>query len=136
MIQKVSDSAGSAVGTAPRVLVVEDETLIRMALVDDLMRAGYIVIDACDADQAMQFLMGSPSLDLMVTDVRMPGSMDGVALAIAARKRLPSLKIIVISGHLQAPPELTVADAFLPKPYSPDALVSVVASQLNRTADL
>ena len=104
---------------APRILVliVEDEVLIRMLLADALRQADYDVIEAASGDEAMSVLDTSPSPDILITDVRMPGSIDGLELAANVRRTKPRLKVIVTSGHAGPDQALDLADAFLPKPY-------------------
>jgi two-component system, response regulator PdtaR len=103
------------------VLVVEDEILIRMGLVDDLILAGFSVLQASDADEALRILRTSEPVDLLLTDVRMPGSMNGLQMAAMARSLRPPLKIAVLSAHVLAPPP--EADVLFSKPYMTDRLI-------------
>lgn len=108
------------------ILVVEDELLIRLALSDGLRDAGYQVIEACSADEAVEAL-GTVALDLVISDVRMPGSLDGLALLAIVRQRFPALPVIIVSGHLQ--PSLALADGatrFLSKPYALEAMLEAI----------
>jgi DNA-binding NtrC family response regulator len=112
------------------ILVVEDEFLIREMLCELLREAGYNVIEADSGDEPMTILShGTP--DLIVTDVRMPGSLDGIQLVAKVRKTNAAMPIIITSSHL-----LSVIDAtnsptyFLPKPYEFDALVDLVQVKL------
>lgn len=112
------------------VLIVEDELLIRYMLSDFLREAGYQVIEACDADEAL-ILIGTTVPDLIISDVRMPGSIDGLGLLAAVRKAHPILPVIITSGHLQ--PTLALADGatkFLAKPYMLEDVVQAVQSEL------
>ncbi len=118
--------------TPPTVLVVEDDVLIRMTLAAVLRDEGFTVIEACDADEALVAL-ATTSIDLLLTDVRMEGSMNGLDLAMQARSSLPDLKIVVVSGHLPANETHGVADAFVPKPYLTEKLVQRVKAILNGT---
>jgi two-component system, response regulator PdtaR len=104
------------------ILVVEDEILIRLCLVDDLIRAGFRVLQASDADEALMILRTSEPVDLLLTDVWMPGSMDGLQLAAMARSMRPQLKIAILSGHALVPPP--EADVLFGKPYLTDRLVA------------
>lgn len=100
------------------VLVVEDEAIIRVDLANELEDAGYEVIEAESADEAIKLLTLVPRIRLMITDVDMPGSMDGLKLAAAVRERWPPVSIIVVSGHRNV--ELTnlpAGSAFFSKPY-------------------
>ncbi len=117
---------------APTVLVVEDEVLIRMSLAAVLRDEGFTVIEACDADEALVALAAT-SIDLLLTDVRMNGSMDGLDLAVQVRSTMPHLKIVVVSGHLAAVETHGVADAFVPKPYLAENVVARVKAILNGT---
>jgi len=78
----------------PTVLVVEDEVLVRLMIADELREQGLHVLEASNADDALTILQSSLPVDLLFTDVRMPGRMDGVALARFAHSRFPWLKLI------------------------------------------
>src|SRR4029079_550967 len=83
------------------VLVVEDESLIRMDIVDCLEEAGFLIAEASNADEAINILQSRADIRLVFTDIHMPGSMDGLKLAAFVRKRWPPIKIIVTSGHTE-----------------------------------
>ena len=83
------------------VLVVEDEMLLRMRAVDMVESAGYTSIEAVDADAALKILEERSDVALLLTDIQMPGSMDGLSLAHAVHKRWPPIKIILVSGKLR-----------------------------------
>jgi CheY-like chemotaxis protein len=111
----------------PTVLVVEDETLIRMAIVMDLEEQGFKVFEACDAISAIDVLDEHPEIRVLFTDVDMPGTMDGLALAILVRDRWPPVQIIVTSGKRELSTDLLpVLGRFLPKPYTPDSVLSAI----------
>lgn len=118
---------------SPRVLVVEDEFLIRTMVSDALRDAGLAVIEAIDADEAMRVLQSGVAIDLMFTDVRMPGSMDGLTLLKNCTELFPDLPVIMTSGHL-APSDAIISGAkrFLPKPYLPDDAIAVVRLELGQ----
>ena len=111
----------SAIGNAAsRVLVVEDEALVRLSMCEEIERAGFKVYEADNADEAIRLLEANPDIQLIFTDVHMPGSMDGVKLAHYVRKRWPPVKIIVTSGHPHVTAEqLPKGSLFLSKPYDP-----------------
>ena len=88
----------------PRVLVVEDEMMLRMRAVDIVEDAGFTPIEATNADEALIILESRSDVELLFTDIQMPGSMDGLRLAHAVHGRWPSIKIILVSGQL-APTE-------------------------------
>ena len=110
----------------PTVLVVEDEILIRMMVSESLRQAGCEVFEAASADEALEVLSASASPDVLVTDVKMPGCVDGLELASRVRKTLPELKVVITSGHALAQSADGVADAFLAKPFALEQLVGRV----------
>jgi CheY-like chemotaxis protein len=85
----------------PVVLVVEDEMLLRMQAVDMVEDAGYASVEAVDADEAVEVLESRSDIALLLTDIQMPGSMDGLKLAFAVHERWPPIKIILVSGKLK-----------------------------------
>jgi CheY-like chemotaxis protein len=106
-----------------RVLVVEDDILVRLMIAEELRGAGFVVLEALNADEALTMLEGSSSIDLLMTDVMMPGSIDGLGLAAAVRSKWPRLKIVVASVEAPAWPGPGLADAFIGKPYDPARVV-------------
>ena len=87
----------------PTVLVVEDEALIRMLLVDELEVAGFNVIETENADAAMKALDGGHDVSVVVTDVRMPGTIDGLGLAAWMRNHHSGVPIVIMSGFASTP---------------------------------
>lgn len=116
--------ACGAPGCRPVVLIVEDEILIRMLLAEALRQADYDVAEAANGEEALSVLRTSPGTDVMITDVRMPGSVDGFALAAYARRTKPGLKVIITSGDAGPDGPIDLADAFLHKPYDLSAIVA------------
>jgi len=108
------------------ILVVEDEVLIRLDLAQQLRAAGFIVLEASTAHEAMMILKATDDVALTVTDVRMPGEIDGLGLAAWIRMERPDMKIIVLSGHLPMLRLATLADAALAKPVKPGHLLQEV----------
>jgi CheY-like chemotaxis protein len=112
----------------PTVLLVEDEVLVRMMLADQLREAGCTVVEASDADEALVLLRQNlVRIEVVISDIRMPGSMDGLGLAHVIRSECPKLKIILMSAHhtsLEGPDY----DAFFPKPYDGPAIIRKVKS--------
>jgi len=112
------------------VLVVEDEILLRSWLAERLRDEGHDVVEAASGDEA-KAVLSSPialSIDVVVTDLELPGSCDGVALTRHINARFPALPVIVASGR--PPPTwdgLTIA-GFYQKPYDPDAIARRVAA--------
>ena len=85
----------------PVVLIVEDEFLVRMDTRDAVETAGFDVLEAGDADEAIAILTARNDVSLIFTDVHMPGSMDGLKLAHFVRDRWPPVKIVATSGARQ-----------------------------------
>ncbi|WP_114943637.1 response regulator [Microvirga calopogonii] len=114
------------------VLLVEDETLVRMLAADVLRDEGrFKVVEAVDADEALIVLEATADVRALVTDVEMPGSLDGFTLARVVRQAWPDIGIVVTSGRLSpGPGELPPGVLFIPKPYRPADLVAAVRSVL------
>jgi two-component system, response regulator PdtaR len=85
------------------VLVVEDDGLIRMSLVEELENAGFVVLEAGNADEAITTIEANPYVDAVFTDIDMPGSMDGLKLAKFLHQTRPDLAIMLTSGYLKIP---------------------------------
>jgi len=112
------------------ILVVEDEVLVRFMLAGELRTAGYKVIEAVNADEALEILAHDIDVSLVISDVRMPGSMDGLALAKKVRIRYPQIRIIFASANV---PNIDVVDhdgLFL-KPYAASKIVNHVKTLLD-----
>ena len=100
------------------ILVVEDEVFSRMTLADQLRRAGYRVLEASNADEALDLLRDrSQAVRLLLSDIRMPGKLDGVELAHAVRFQYPDIKIVLTSGQSFSTSHWGDHDGFFPKPY-------------------
>ena len=113
------------------VIVVEDETLVRLDIAMSLENEGFIVLEASNADDAIDILNAHPEIRLMFTDIDMPGSMDGLKLAEAVRDRWPPVKIIVASGHRQLSDELLpVEGKFFSKPYDHTRIITTMREML------
>jgi two-component system, response regulator PdtaR len=114
----------------PTVLIVEDEFLIAISAAAVFQKAGFQTVEAGNADEAIAVLQ-KRDVDLIFTDVRMPGSMDGLKLARYVRDRWPPVKIMVTSGHhMVQNGDLPDGGVFLPKPYTDAAIVAAI-SRLN-----
>jgi CheY-like chemotaxis protein len=123
---------GLVTSERPVVLIVEDEFLLRMDAVDMIAAAGFEVVEAANADEAIEILEARRDITVVFTDIQMPGSMDGLKLARAVSGRWPPIKIIATSGQ----PELRETDLpeggrFLPKPYSPLQIAGVLHELIN-----
>jgi len=110
-----------------RVLVVDDEPLVRRLIADDLAADGHVVIEAKDAADAITTFLDNEPVQLVVTDVRMPGSMDGFGLARWLKARQPAPKILVVSGFSgEQPAAIRSYDAYLGKPFTGRAFKKAV----------
>ena len=108
------------------VLIVEDEILARIVLAEHLRECGYRVLEAGNAAEAIMVLDSDYVVDVLFTDVNLPGDMNGFALARWARQRRPRLRSIITSGTERAAQEasdLCDDEPYLLKPYDPAALV-------------
>ncbi|MGY4411800.1 CheY-like chemotaxis protein [Bradyrhizobium sp. LB7.1] len=104
--------------SGPVILIVEDEFLLRMDSAEMLESAGFEVIQAANADEAIAILTARSDVHVVFTDIQMPGSMDGLKLAHFVRHRWPPIKIVATSGHARiGDDDLPAGSVFLPKPY-------------------
>jgi CheY-like chemotaxis protein len=117
------------------VLVVEDDPLVQMLTVDTVEQAGFAVLQADNADEAVDILETRPDIGLLLTDIDMPGSMDGLKLAQAVRDRWPPIKIIVVSSRIPAS-GLPADSSFFRKPYRAEALIAEIRSLIGRELQL
>ena len=111
------------------VLVVDDEFLIRSVTVDMAERAGHTVLDAANAADAVQILESREDIEIVFSDVMLPGALDGISLVGMIRIRWPSIRAILTSGKAcAAGREVPNGISFLPKPYTFEALTRVLAN--------
>ncbi|WP_184773073.1 response regulator [Aminobacter carboxidus] len=118
------------------VLVVEDSAIIRMGAVDLVLSAGYEALEARDADEAIRILESRSDIDLVFTDVQMPGTMDGIKLCHYIRERWPPVKLIVASGAtILEESNLPMGSRLFSKPYDDhtiaDAMARLLASDVS-----
>jgi CheY-like chemotaxis protein len=113
------------------VLVVEDEGLVRLDAAETLRDAGFAVVEAANAEQALAVVARDESVDLMFTDINMPGPMDGLELARRVSRLRPRIHLLLTSGKVR-PTRAQIPDdgAFIPKPYSPEAVTRAVSAML------
>ncbi len=117
--------------TRQKVLVVEDEALIRFTIADDLRDAGFEVFEAESADDAIRILDRDHGIRLLFTDIDMPGSMDGLRLSALVRDRWPPVRIIVTSGkQVPSPTLMPEGSQFMPKPYTTAGVLDAVRTML------
>ena len=111
---------------ALRVLLVEDEGLIRLMTTEALQEEGFDVVEAWNGDEAIRLLDGPNGFDVLLTDVQMPGA-DGVDVAEHARRRYPAIPILVVSGYAadltKRLDALSPAAVFIHKPYNLEHIV-------------
>jgi two-component system, response regulator PdtaR len=109
------------------VLIVDDEPLIRAYIRDVVEDAGYKAKEAGTADEALQ-LIEDDGVDIVLSDIEMPGSLDGVALAWTVRNRWPEKSVILASGRrLPRRDQIPTDTRFLAKPFSADSLVDTLS---------
>jgi DNA-binding NtrC family response regulator len=115
------------------ILVVEDEPLIRMSAVATLQDAGYWVLEAQNSADALDVLSRHSEISILVTDVRMPGHMDGLALVTWVQLNNPAIRSIVVSGNATAAEAgKSGAFGFVAKPYLPDTIIQAVSDTVLR----
>jgi CheY-like chemotaxis protein len=113
------------------VLVVEDNAIIRMGAVDLVLSAGYEALEARDADEAIRILETRGDVELVFTDVQMPGTMDGVKLSHYIRDRWPPVKLIIASGNaILEESSLPFGSRFFSKPYDDLSITDAIARLL------
>jgi two-component system, response regulator PdtaR len=98
------------------VLVVEDEAMMRTKLAEELEDAGYLVVEASDGTEAVHSLTLRPDVKIIISDVKMPGPIDGVELCRRVRSGYPGIKVVLSSGEPHAA-DSTPHDGFFVKPY-------------------
>lgn len=113
------------------MLVVEDEPLLRMNAVDMIETAGFQVLEAGSADDAIAILEKRDDIRVVFTDIQIPGSMDGLKLARAVRGRWPPIKIVATSGRVNVTADdLPDGGRFVPKPYTPEQITGLLREML------
>ncbi len=121
----------------PVVLLVEDEPLVRTLQVDILRDAGFWVVEAQDADEAFEVLKRRSDVKAVLTDVDMPGSINGFEFARLVAQGWPDVGILVISGKAApGPHDLPGSASFIAKPVRPAPLVAELKQVIERTRQL
>jgi CheY-like chemotaxis protein len=116
------------------ILVVEDEAIIRMGAVQMLEGAGFTVVEASNAHDALAILENRHDIRAVFTDVNMPGTLDGLRLARMVRGRWPPIHLIVTSGLLSPnDDDLPPGGRFVPKPYEPTHVIATIRELLDQT---
>ena len=118
---------GASATRRPVVLIVEDEFLLRMNGADMIDEAGFEVVEAANADEAIAILEARPDIHVVFTDIQMPGSMDGLKLASFIGGRWPPIKIVATSGFVRVgEADLPEGSRFLTKPYRPAQIIDTL----------
>jgi len=116
-----------------RILLAEDEFLIRLILAEVLADSGHEVVEAGTADEAAVLVNAGKLFDLLLTDIHMPGELDGLALARLLRRLQPGIPVIYVTGRPEALGKvgnLGPRDVFVRKPYSAREVIAVVEKLL------
>jgi two-component sensor histidine kinase/CheY-like chemotaxis protein len=119
----------------PKVLVVEDEMVLRMRAADIVEDAGFTPIEAVNADEAIAILESRSDIAVLFTDIQMPGSMDGLKLAHAVHARWPDIKIVLVSGQVKPTDAERPADSrFFGKPLGVEQMIAELQSMVGTGA--
>jgi len=109
------------------VLVVEDDTLLRMHAAEMIEEAGFRVLEAQNADEAILLLESRIDIGIIFTDIDMPGSMNGLKLAHAVASRWPPIRIVATSGHFKMQAgDLPAGGRFIAKPYRSTQIINTL----------
>ena len=126
MRRRVTTGGAREAVSQPVVLLVEDEPLLRSTTSEYLRLSGYVVVEATDAAEAIGVIDRGEGLDVVFSDVSLPGAVDGLGLARWLRHRQPDLQVVLTSGYgeavRRAAIELVGGDHFVPKPYHQEEL--------------
>jgi two-component system, response regulator PdtaR len=112
-----------------RILVVEDEVLVRALIAEELRLAGFSVIEANRADDALTYIKAGEQVDLVFSDIQTPGSLDGLQLAETLRDKYPDIPVILTSGN-DDPKYVGILGAFVPKPYDITKTIELMSAIL------
>jgi CheY-like chemotaxis protein len=111
----------------PVIIVSEDEFLVRMFTADFLDEAGFEVLEARNAHEALRLLESRPDVAAIVTDVEMPGAIDGLELARRVRQGTPGIAVVIVSGRVRpAPHQVPSGAKFVSKPFEPSTVLGML----------
>lgn len=112
----------------PVVLVADDEPLIRMDAVDTIQAAGFAAYEASSAQEVMSMLDAHPEINILFSDIKMPGAGDASEIVDLVAQMWPKVEIILTSGLTKAEANVTTGSRFLAKPYTAKQLVAPIQS--------
>ncbi len=119
-----------------RILLVEDEGLVRLTLAETLEDAGYLVTEAINGEEAELLIGGAHGFDVLLTDIQMPGLADGIAVARRFHQRHPNSPVVFMTGRpdvLSRMGQLSEGEALLRKPFRAGEMLAALASLLPKT---
>jgi CheY-like chemotaxis protein len=119
---------------SPTILVVEDDGLVRQVSAEELIDAGYQVLEAANAEEAIAIFESGVGVALLFTDINMPGELDGLDLARLVHDRWPRVQLLVTSGKASDLDDLPDDGRFISKPYSLRHMRSVVEQLVGKGA--
>jgi CheY-like chemotaxis protein len=138
---EVRDEDQEAASEAPpghgeSVLVIDDEAVVRMLIVDVLRESGYTALEAADGPSGLTILQSGARIDLLITDVGLPGGLNGRQVADAARVARPELKVLFVTGYAEnavvGNGHLDHGMEVITKPFSTSALAARVRDLIDR----
>lgn len=115
----------------PVVLFVEDQPMVRYTTAAHLVEAGFAVIEASSGEEALALIHGREPIEVLLTDLRLPGRIDGWDIAEAARRARPDLPVIYASAYSYVTPRQVPGSVMLDKPYPPEALLDALDTLLD-----
>jgi CheY-like chemotaxis protein len=128
------DDSSPVHAPAETILFVEDEPLIRMDMAEFLRDCGYRVHEAANAAEGLEALKAKFAIDLVFTDINLPGGMNGLQLAAWIFGNRPGVKVLITSGRVLTIDDPQMAEAFIAKPYTGRDLLDRVKQALAKSA--
>ncbi len=127
-----TETAHSTLGTSLTVLVVDDEPLVAMLIIDVLGDLGFNTLQAADGQSGLEMLRSNRAVDLLITDIGLPGGMNGRQFAELARQEHPRLKLLFITGYAERSLAgvLPTGSQLIAKPFSIDTLANTIAAMV------
>ena len=134
---EIQTSKPTALAQGETVLVVDDEVVVRMLVTETLADLGYHALEAADATAGLKILISDARIDLLITDVGLPGGMNGRQMADAARRQRPKLRVLFITGYAENAAigngRLEPGMQVLSKPFAMEQLAARIRSILKQT---